>query len=234
MKKIHFDFFALFAALAVFFAFSCTTMPQQEAVSSEPVKLVMNGSYPAVDGQDELNALIENRVNELFGEFEKEVAQNSEAARLAGDKNFADGKEFTFDIAYVTGRKDSLYCSFVLDFQWYSGGAHGAQLLESILWDTQEKKLVPFKDAMRIAEVASLETLSADVRSELEKKLNPGGRDAELSQMIKSGTEPVEDNFKVFLLEKMSVTFYFQRYQTAPGAAGAQKVTFPLKHSLLI
>lgn len=234
MKKIHFKFFAIFAALAMTAAFSCKTTPQEEPASPAPVKLAMNGSYPAVDGQDELNELIENRVNELFAEFEKEVADNIEAARRAGDKTYADGKEFTFDVSYVTGRVDALYCSFVLNFQWYAGGAHGSELLESILWDTQAKKIVPFNDAMRMAEVSSLETLSANVRRELEKTLNPGGKDAELSQMIKSGTEPVEANFKVFLLEKLSVTFYFQRYQTAPGAAGSQKVAFPLKHSLLI
>jgi hypothetical protein len=235
MKKTCFKFLALGITAAVL-ALSCKTAPKEEPPAQiMTVSLVkVNGSYPAVVGQDELNALIENRVKELFSDFEAEVDKTIEEARLAGDTTYADGKEFTFDISYTTGREDVQFCSFLLDFQWNSGGAHGEQLLESVLWDTQAKKQLTLRDAMRIADIPSLEKLSADARAELEKTLNPSGRDAELSQMIKSGTEPIEDNFKVFLLENMSITFYFQRYQTAPGAAGVQKVTFPLKRSLLI
>jgi nitrogen regulatory protein PII len=212
--------------------FSCAGGFSQKAgvrqkTSAVPHIIKKNGTYPAYEGQDGFNTLIQNRVAELYRTFEAEVDSNIEAARQAGDPRFADGKVFDFNISYETGRRDQQYISVVMDYQWYSGGAHGAELVESYLWDVRAKKLVSFNDALKLAGFPSLLTLSVNVRNKLEDQLNPG-KNAELSRMIKSGTEPEADNFKVFLLENTRITFYFQRYQAAAGASGVQKVSFPV------
>jgi hypothetical protein len=198
-----------------------------------PYTIKMNGRYPSFDGQDELNTLIHNRVSELYEGFQAEVDDNVAAAKQAGDEHFADGKVFDFDISFEVGRKDQQYISIVMDYQWNAGGAHGNELVESYLWDVRAKKLVAFNDMLKLTGFSSVLTLSVNVRNKFEERLNPG-RNTELSRMIRGGTEPVVENFNVFLLENTVVTFYFQRYQVAPGSYGVQKASFPINGSPLI
>jgi hypothetical protein len=207
--------------------------PGSSVKETAPHTIKMNGRYPSFDGQDALNTLIHNRVSALYEDFQVEVDNNIASAKRAGDEHFADGKVFDFDISYEVGRKDQQYISIVMDYQWNSGGAHGDELVESYLWDVRAKKLVAFNDMMKLAGFSSLLTLSVNVRNKLEERLN-SGKKADLSQTIRSGTEPVAENFKVFLLSNTQITFYFQRYQIGPGALGVQKVSFPIDGNPLI
>jgi ABC-type nitrate/sulfonate/bicarbonate transport system ATPase subunit len=47
--------------------------------------------------------------------------------------------------------------------------------------------------------------------------------------MIREGTEPVIENFSSLALTPKGICVYFQPYQVAPWAAGAQNVTVPLE-----
>jgi hypothetical protein len=45
--------------------------------------------------------------------------------------------------------------------------------------------------------------------------------------MLDQGVQPMEDNFKRFILTGEGVAFFFAPYQVAPYAAGEQVVTIP-------
>ena len=48
-------------------------------------------------------------------------------------------------------------------------------------------------------------------------------------EMLMAGTEPVEDNFRTFIVIPSGIRLHFQPYQVAPWAAGAQRVFIPLE-----
>jgi hypothetical protein len=230
-KEILFCCAAFLAAVVL--CVSCMSTPKEELELTEETAytIVESGTTPTIDGQVELTALIEDYRNTVYQSFQDEIEENIEAAKLTGDTHWADGKTFTFDISSSTGRHDAQFYSILLDIEWNSGGAHGAQVLKSFLWDVKAKKLVLLNDVLSLAGFSSLAALSTSAKNELEKSLNPGGADTNLSSMIADGTKPTEKNFEVFLLENSLITFYFQRYQTAPGASGVQKVSFPVKQA---
>lgn len=226
-KKILACAIFLIAVLAVF---SCNRASKSTVASDKIYNILVTEDYPTIDGEEALSALIKDRGAAIFESVEEEIRLNDEAAMQAGGTGFTVDTELSFDVSYKPGRHDAQVCSIVTDTQWFSGGAHGAELVESYLWDVKAKKLLSLNDVLPLAGFASLGELSTRVQSELEKTINPA-KDAQLSAMIKDGTQPVADNFKVFLLEDARITFYFQRYQVAPGASGVQTVSFPVKQA---
>ena len=71
----------------------------------------------------------------------------------------------------------------------------------------------------------ALEIMSDASRKELAIRLGGGREDS----MIHDGTVPVAENFSALALVPGGVRVYFQPYQVAPWAAGAQRVFIPLE-----
>jgi hypothetical protein len=197
----------------------------------EPVKynIKVTGKYPVIDDQPNLSNLVRNYAIGLYQDLENEILENDRAARAAGNFDFAK-TEFTFDVSWKAGRNDRQFCSILLDVQWYAGGAHGAELVESFNLDVATGKLISVRDIMPLIGYTELAPLAKYVQTELVKKIVFSYEgDEGVFKMIQDGTSPVEENFRVFFVERDGVTFYFQRYQVAPGAAGVQSVKIPVR-----
>jgi hypothetical protein len=232
MKQMNTKHIFLCAFVAAFLLSSCASNSKESAAaaSDQPYNIVVSGNYPTIDGEEALSAIIKNRAVEIFKAFEDEITQNETAAKKAGAQGLPTDFPVTFDISYKAGRHDTQLCSIIINTQWFSGGAHGAELVESYLWDVKAKKMLALKDVLILAGFSSLQELALRAQNDLEEKINRE-KNADISKMIKEGTKPVESNFKVFLLESGTLTFYFQRYQVAPGALGVQQLKFPVKQA---
>jgi hypothetical protein len=238
------------SALALLLAaigFSCQTKPQAAEVPAEsvlevelpaivqelspeeqPYTFIVTGSFPVVEGQETLSASIKAQALSLFQDFEAEVRENDRAAQDAGDMTFKD-QEYTFDISWKSGRNDRDMSSILLDTQWYAGGAHGTQILQSFVWDVKNNAPLTLQDILPLTDFPAIESLAVHIQEELEKTLNPKEADQNIAEMIRGGASAVAENFAVFLVDRNDVTFYFQRYQVAPGSFGVQSVKVPVK-----
>ncbi|WP_062327373.1 RsiV family protein [Treponema endosymbiont of Eucomonympha sp.] len=228
---------AVFAALCVF---ACVSPPntgagtgwnrgygQSVSVASVPFSAqqkdaAAHGDIPVVSGEDELNALIQTRAAARYAEFAAD-AEASEALRMQSSEAAADRPDYAYNVAWQAGRLDAEYVCVLLDVQWYSGGAHGNGAVETLNWDLRRRRLVSPEAAVCRAGFDSLAALAERARSELSRRLNPGG-DAARDEWIREGTAPRADNYRAFLLEDDGVAFYFQRYQVAAGVYGTQRV----------
>jgi hypothetical protein len=206
-------------------------IPEELPATERPYTFVVTGGFPSVPGQETFSAAIKAQAISLFQDFEAEVQENDRAAQAAGDLTFKD-QEFTFDISWKAGRNDRRMSSILLDAQWYTGEAHGAEVIQSFTWDADTDLPVTLRDILPLIGFDTIESLAVHVQEELEKKFNPKGDDRNLSEMIRDGTSARAENFSVFLVERESVIFYFQRYQVAPGSYGVQSVTIRTKNSI--
>ncbi len=103
----------------------------------------------------------------------------------------------------------------------YTGGAHGNLTLKTQNYALPEGKSLAFKDLFRNPEKA-LEQVSLLARQNLKTRGLP-------ADMVESGTEPEESNFKVFLLDNDGIILYFEPYQVAPWSEGVITMRIPLR-----
>ncbi|GMO12431.1 MAG: DUF3298 and DUF4163 domain-containing protein [Treponemataceae bacterium] len=174
--------------------------------------LKITGTIPVVAGEDELNGIIKRELGAGLKTFQN----------IAHASSSTDAKDYSYDLAWRVGRHDTEYVSILTDAQWYVGGAHGEQELKTFNWKVSAQRNVTFNELLDLAGFSDIYELSKYVRKELTLKMD--STDKSWKQMIEEGASPNESNFRTAFIERNGVTFYFQRYQVAPGYAGIQSV----------
>ena len=112
--------------------------------------------------------------------------------------------------------KNNEIISIVGTNYFYTGGAHGMQLVYPLNYDLKNKKFLELTD---VFEGKYLDFLSEFSRKQLTKDLEEA--DAE---WIKGGTTPDVENFDCFVFNKDTVTITFQSYQVAAYVFGQPEV----------
>ena len=69
--------------------------------------------------------------------------------------------------------------------------------------------------------------MSTEARKQLSAQVKKGKLTSS-DDWITQGTEPTQENFDLFKLEKNSVRFVFEQYQVAPYASGMPEIVVPL------
>lgn len=126
--------------------------------------------------------------------------------------------------SYTLTRPSANALSIVFEIWTYTGGAHGNLDVIPLTYSLISGQRLGLVDIFENVDKA-LEIMSDASRKELAIRLGGGREDS----MIHDGTVPVAENFSALALVPGGVRVYFQPYQVAPWAAGAQRVFIPLE-----
>lgn len=182
--------------------------------------------YPSIKGEEGFNSEVEKVINEEVETFKKISLVNDEVFKETDPTGYQqDLREYDLNVSYTKGEIDGHVISIVLDIANYTGGAHGAHYFRSINYDPFQKKDIALSGLFP-NQKDYLKKISDFARQDLAKQIKNSIGDFDVS-WIDMGTEPTEENFSVFLIQKDSIIFYFLEYQVAPYAAGSFQVTMP-------
>ncbi len=126
------------------------------------------------------------------------------------------------DITYAVTNHSDTIMSLVFTVYEYTGGAHGTTSVTTFTFDTTNNRLITLDN------VFSNTTNALNIIKPLaQAAVKAAVGDMNQQDMLDEGTAADPKNYQAFSLDADSITFYFQQYQVAPGAAGIQKVTIP-------
>lgn len=212
-KKISFRITSACVCAAAFV--SCAAVPPASISAPEPKQfpymVFVKGGVPVVGNEQELNSLIRTRAVERYAEFE-------DAAKRVGKRIDADAdalenqdnvKELCFNISWKAGRSDWDYISIIITATWLMDEDYCKSGSDAFTWDVKQKTLLGINDILPFTGFDSLASLSRFTSDSLRQKLDPYNKDAAVQKIIERETAPLPENYSVFLLEKDSVTFYF-------------------------
>ncbi len=113
--------------------------------------------------------------------------------------------------------------SLVFSIYNYSGGAHGTSAYQTYTFDLAAGQLVTLEDLFQpnSGYLAVIDPL-------VEQALKTQVGDMIDPTWLQQGTGENPENYRHFALGADALTFYFDQYQVAPGAAGTQSVSIPL------
>ena len=193
------------------------------AVEKAAVHCELKIDFPIFEDVPALNAIVSKTVKSQITSFWNDYYSVSpdDMAKSPTARNFE------LVIGYDDIIRDGNYISFVLSVYEYMGGAHGLTQLVPVNYDIKTKKLVSLADVARSNSKNWLVKLSNEARKQLMEKVKKG----ELSSdegMIKEGTEPKLENFKIFKIEKGKIKIIFEQYQVAPYSEGLPEITIPI------
>ena len=117
--------------------------------------------------------------------------------------------------------------SITFEVWTYTGGAQGNLDIMTLNYSLLTGQRLGLVDIFEDPD-AALAIMSAWSRRELFQRL--GGMRQE--QYLRTGLNPVPENFASLTLTPQGVRINFQPYQVAPGMAGAQKIDIPLEELL--
>ena len=165
-----------------------------------------------------------------------------QSANAANDKN---EPPHTLDLDFNIARRTTDFVSVLASGSAYTGGVHGRPIQASFVLYLGDNTLVRLADLFSDPD-AALHALSAECRRQREGRFTTRLRndsaamtgkqlETKLSAMrrrVEKGTQPVADNFDVFLVDGLDaraigLTLVFPPYQVASYAEGPQQVEVP-------
>lgn len=186
------------------------------------VRYTLDIQYPEITGfknsdtEKVINEKIVNMVTSQVEDFKKTAAESGSFAQAS---DFMSG----LDIRYQIAQANQNIVSLSLQVSNFSAGAahpNNYNLAFNYRPSSGEITLSDlFKDGTNY-----LETLSKISRDDLNNQFKD---EPELKDFINPGTEPVEENFKNFILKPNELVLIFDPYQVAPYAAGTRTVSIP-------
>jgi len=204
-----------------------------QTVNDETALYKIQAEYPSFDATlDRLNKEVEKTVSSRVEEFKTQAAQNWEDMkqfRSSGEATSAYPESpYTFFVNWTSQQITRSYVSFVINIEWYTGGANMAQDSVTFNWNVRKNTPVFLADVFS-GKSDYLARISAYTRSDLKKQFMAQGTEERYiaEDMLIQGTTPTVENFSRFTFDDTTITFYFPKYQVAPGASGPQKVVMP-------
>lgn len=179
--------------------------------------------YPEITGFRDSNA--EKVVNEKIAkivtdrvkEFKKSAA---ESGSFAQDNDFMSGLDIRYEIAQLNENIISLSLQ-ISNFS--AGAAHPSNYNLAFNYQPSSSQ----SEELILSDLFKTDSNYLEILSEISREdLNSQFKDEpELKEFINPGTEPLEENFKNFVLKKSTLVLIFDPYQVAPGVAGTRTVS---------
>ena len=221
MKKIY-DIMckvSLLAMLLVFTGLPASVFAKDKNEQKTPkISYKVTINYPVVESEPLLNAQLAQIVQQKLQDFNKMFF-------VAETPAYPYGLELSIDSDSIY--EDTAYISFFLTIYQYTGGAHGTTTLIPVTYSKQTKKLLSLEELVKPTRKDWLSALSTEARKQLSAQVKKGKLTSS-DDCITQGTEPTQENFDLFKLEKNSVRFVFEQYQVAPYASGMPEIVVPL------
>lgn len=185
-------------------------------------KYTLDIQYPEITGFKDSN--IEKSVNEKIAkivtdqvrEFKKSAA---ETGSFVQDNNFMSGLDIRYEIAQAN---ENIFSLSLQVSNFAAGAAHPSNYNLTFNYQpSSQSEEITLSDLFK-ADSNYLEILSRISREDLNNQFK---NESELKEFINSGTEPLEENFKNFILKPSELVLVFDPYQVAPYAAGTRTVS---------
>ena len=213
-------------------------MPPDEedlAASADPRQPAYPGVANASIGQTEEGKAQISLYYPIFGNeaVDEKIRQwaTAEVARFqrqdTGSSDTEEGgqkRQWELSGNFEITRPNANIVSVLFSIYTYTGGTHGSLDLVSQSYDLTDGHALQLADAFGEPFVA-ISLLSKLAREELKKKLGDGGDE----EMIKSGTEPLPENFTLLSYTPKGLYLDFPPYQVASWADGRQRLFIPLE-----
>ena len=197
---------------------------QDKQINDSTKPFVVKIAYPYIPGLDGFNQKVYEAVNKEISDFKTNSLENDAAVKQVDPADYAKyPREYDLDIGYDKGEIDNNVASVILNVYNFEGGAHGASYFVPINYNPKTKAEIKLADLFP-GKPDYLKTISDFSIKNLTKQIDSQMLD---NSWLNTGAGPTADNYSVFLINKNDITFYFQQYQVAAGAAGSFKVTFP-------
>ena len=179
----------------------------------------INLSYPSV-GMRGIDANIRNWATGIADAFEETFSSPG----MYPNKNSSVPELWC---SYTVSHPSDKALSITFEVWTYTGGSQGNLDVMTLNYSLLSGQRLGLVDIFEDPD-AALAIMSAWSHKELTGRL--GGMRQE--QMLRTGLNPVPENFASLTLIPMGIRINFQPYQVAPGMAGAQKVDIPLEELL--
>lgn len=177
-------------------------------------------TYPVI-GHTAVDEDVRRWVNSIADTFETEMSSLFRDSETLGET--LDMSRYALHGSYSVLRPSQDAVSLVFEIWTYTGGAHGNLDIITLNYSLITGQRLNFVDIFEDVDKA-LSLLSEQSRKVLSRRL-AGGR---MDQWILDGTTQDVENFSSLGLTRQGVRVYFQPYQVAAWAAGAQEVDIPL------
>lgn len=195
-----------------------------ETLPGKPTIHIRYPTFPSLDGR--LDTAIASSVSSRISDFRGEVTENQSAREATSDPAAQlPPSSYSFDARYQVVRADSNYVSLIIRYSSYVGGANESQDTETFNYDVRAGKMLALIDLFPHIRSVYLSAIADRVRTALSQTLADESPGYEGDDMLFAGTEPTEENFSRFTFTDDTITFYFPKYQVAPGAFGEQRTT---------
>ncbi|KKS90228.1 MAG: hypothetical protein UV63_C0004G0024 [Microgenomates group bacterium GW2011_GWC1_43_11] len=206
-----------------------------QTINDQTQLYTIKAEYPVFgNALDQLNKAIEKDVTSRIDEFKKQSEENWEDLkkfRTSQDQTSEFPKSpFTFFLQWTPQQVNKNYISFVMNIEWFTGGANMAQDFVTFNWDVRKNKPLLLEDLFP-KNNEYLKSVSGFTRENLLEQFRVNGTEETYlpKDMVEVGTAPTIENFSRFTFDDAVITFYFPKYQVAPGSFGPQKVTMERK-----
>lgn len=193
----------------------------------------INASWPVMGiarVDEESEAFVKTRVDAFVAETEELARDLKALAAEEGTSESAVPQLFPYEltISNEVTYPSTRVASILWNVWSFTGGAHGQLDIVANNYDRSTGFPVLLEDLFVDPQLAVLQ-FSKTARSQLAEKDDAAEDGAGLpDEMLLAGTEPVEDNFKTFIVTPGGIRIHFQPYQVAPWAAGPQSVEVSL------
>ncbi len=215
---------ALFASSAVGEEPSPTAEKEANVIRRTTEFVDINASWPIVGiarVDDESRAFVTG----LADRFEQEIEA---LATEPGVEEIAHIFPYELSISHEATYPSPRVASILWNIWSFTGGAHGMLDIVANNYDRSTGYPLLLEDLFVDPDLAVLQFSKAARRVLAEP--DEGSEDGAgiPDEMLMAGTEPVEDNFRTFIVIPSGIRLHFQPYQVAPWAAGPQTVDVSL------
>ena len=181
-----------------------------KTVQKEGVEGKYKIAYPYFKDYQELNAIVEKRVEE------EEIYINKATDLIEHDVSFGEI------------RTSGKYIGFMFNMtSYFKGDAHPTTQIFSLNYDSEAKKEVSLKDVLSPLSADYLNIFSKFTYKELISRVEKDELKSS-EDLISEGTDIKEANFACFNLKGSEFLVVFNQYQVAPYSSGISEVSVPI------
>lgn len=207
----RFLYFMMLISLLAASSVSAATL-EDAKIQRKTDNIAINVSYPVLK-QAQVRDDIQRWANLLAENFWLEYRDDAKATPLP----------FELLVDYTLSWPSTNILSIAWEISSYTGGAHGALEIVTMTYDLRTGTLLDPLALFADPNLA-LEVMGSYSRASLSNTLGS----MLVVRMLHAGTEPNLENFSAIALTPAGIRIYFQPYQVAPWASGAQIVNVPL------
>lgn len=173
---------------------------------------------------EESRAYAKSLADAFLAEIDEVIAEIGEMPESEAADLYRSPRELS--VSYEVEEASSLSVGILWNIYSYTGGAHGMLDMTSNNYNRENGFPLLLEDLFLDPDLA-LVLFSRESRNKLAQPDDEGNTIPD--DMLRAGTEALEENFGIFIITPKGLRLHFPPYQVAPWAAGPQQVDVSLE-----